>query len=141
MGNRRNFLRAGGVFAVLLPWAGCVMRSSSPPPPAAGGPPAQAPAHGYRRRHRYHYYPDSGIYLDLDRRVYFHLDGGTWKMSASLPAGVVLGAAAAVEIEMDTDTPYIDHHVHKSKYPPGQAKKDAPPGQGGGKGKDKNKNK
>ena len=129
MGTRRDLLRAGGALAALVPVAGCAVKSSSPPPPhaASGGPPPQAPAHGYRRQHRYQYYPDSCVYFDLDRKVYFLLDGGTWRMSAALPAGVVLGATAAVALEMDTDTPYVEHHVHKGQYPPGQAKKDGVP--------------
>ncbi len=168
MRSRRSFLKVGGAFAALIPVAGCVVRkSSSPPPPShkppppppahkpAGGPPAHAPAHGQRRKHRYQYYPDSCVYFDIDRKVYFYLDGGSWRTSATLPGGIVLGATAAVSLELDHATPYVEFDTHKSKYPgrkghipPGQAKKGGlppgqskkgggPPGKGKGKGKKK----
>ncbi len=40
-----------------------------------GGPPAHAPAHGYRARHSYLYYPSSYVYFDITRKVYFHMVG------------------------------------------------------------------
>jgi hypothetical protein len=174
MQSRRVFLKVSGAFAALMtPLLGCAKKSSShrpppshppsprpaappPPKPAPGpgqGPPAHAPAHGRRRKYRYHYYPDSGVYFDIDRKVYFYLHGSTWKSSATLPVGIKLGATAAVTIDMDHDRPYVEFHAHKGKYPgkkghvpPGQAKKGGlPPGKakkGGpppGKGKGKKK--
>ena len=32
-----------------------------------GGPPPRAPAHGYRAKYTYHYYPSSCIYFDASR--------------------------------------------------------------------------
>jgi hypothetical protein len=73
------------------------------PPVAKNGPPAHAPAHGYRAKHRYRYYPSCSVYFDIGRSVYFYL--------------------GSVEVEMDTDKPYLQHKYHKQKYPPGQLKK------------------
>jgi hypothetical protein len=82
------------------------------------------------------YYPNSYVYFESGRNLYFYLDGGTWKMGASLPSTLRLDAGGAVTIEMDSDQPYSEFHAHKGKYPPGQAKKDDDhPGKG--KGKDK----
>ena len=38
-----------------------------------GGPPAHAPAHGYRAKHAYRYYPSSCVYFDASKKVYFTL--------------------------------------------------------------------
>lgn len=87
------------------------------------GPPAHAPAHGHRNKHTYHYYPDSCVYYDSNRGVYFYLHGSNWVMAARLPGHYHLDSSASVTIALDTDTPYTYYHVHKNKYPPGQAKK------------------
>lgn len=94
------------------------------------GPPAHAPAHGYRAKHKYHYYPASEVYFDTQRGVYFYLSGRNWKMSVSLPGDLDIRLDHHVSIEMDTDKPYKHHKKHKKKYPPGRAK-----------GKNKNKKK
>ena len=92
-------------------------------PPAKGGPPPWAPAHGYRAKHRYRYYPSVYVYFDLERRVYFHLEGGKWCVSARLPSGIHIEFAKYVSIELETDRPYEFFSEHRKKYPPGQAKK------------------
>jgi len=66
-------------------------RHAPPPPEETGpprghGPPPWAPAHGYRAKYRYHYYPSSYVYYDLGRKLYFYYDGGNWQVSVSLPA-------------------------------------------------------
>ncbi len=80
------------------------------------GPPDHAPAHGYRAKHHYHYYPDADVYYDSGRRVYFYLSDRNWKMSASIPLNVKARLGEHVMIEMDSDEPYRDHHSHRSKY-------------------------
>jgi len=95
-----------------------------------GGPPPHAPAHGYRAKYTYRYYPSCSVYYDTYRRLYFYLQGPNWQISASLPQGLQLSLGSYVSIEMDTDKPYTYYEEHKRKYPPGQLKK-----------KDKNKNK
>ena len=95
-----------------------------------GGPPPHAPAHGYRAKYEYRYYPACGVYYDTHRELYFYLEGPNWRISASLPHAVQLGIGGYVSIEMDADKPYIYYEEHKRKYPPGQFKN-----------KDKRKNK
>jgi hypothetical protein len=94
-----------------------------PPPPHEPGPPPWAPAHGYRAKHQYRYYPESHVYYDTGRRVYFYYEGGRWGASVSLPSSIRIDVNDYVGLEMDTDEPYkYDSDVVK-KYPPGQQKK------------------
>lgn len=88
---------------------------------AKKGVPAHAPAHGYRAK--YHYYPGAYVYFDTARMVYFHLDGDSWRMTASLPKDIKVRLGDYVTIEMDTDKPYTKFKEHKTNYPPGQLKK------------------
>jgi hypothetical protein len=92
-------------------------------PKPKGGPPSHAPAHGYRAKHKYHYYPSAQVYFDLSREVYFYLEGGAWKMSVSLPDYLDVKIGDYVSIDMNTDKPYTRYAEHKKKYPPGQLKK------------------
>jgi hypothetical protein len=88
-----------------------------------GGPPPHAPAHGYRAKHKYHYYPDSSVYFDVDRGMYFYLAGDKWQVSASLPSSIQVDLGDHVSIDLDTSQPYEYHEEHKHKYPPGKGKK------------------
>ena len=88
-----------------------------------GGPPPHAPAHGYRGKYSYRYYPSCYVYFDLTRKCYFYLDGDNWKVSISLPVSLRAQLAEYVSIEMDTNRPYTQFENHKEKYPPGQLKK------------------
>ncbi len=87
------------------------------------GPPAHAPAHGYRAKHQYRYYPSRSVYYDTGRKIYFYLRGDNWEVGASLPSSLRVGLGGSVSIEMDTDKPYIHHAEHIKKYPPGQKNK------------------
>jgi hypothetical protein len=93
------------------------------PPAAKNGPPAHAPAHGYRAKHRYRYYPSCSVYFDMGREVYFYLEGDNWRVSVELPGYLRVRLGGSVVVEMDTDKPYLKHKYHKQKYPPGQQKK------------------
>ncbi len=87
------------------------------------GPPPHAPAHGYRAKYNYHYYPHSSVYFDTHRKVYFYLEGNTWRMSVSLPQAIYVELGEHVSIEMDIDKPYTHYKEHRHQYPPGQLKK------------------
>lgn len=87
------------------------------------GPPAHAPAHGYRAKHQYRYYPSRSVYYDTGRRLYFYIKGDKWEVGASLPNRIRIELGNSVNIELDTDKPYIYHSEHVKKYPPGQMKK------------------
>lgn len=90
---------------------------------STGGPPAHAPAHGYRAKYSYRYYPSCYVYFDISRKCYFYLDGDNWKVSVSLPVRLRAQLGEYVSIEMDTDKPYTRFEYHKKTYPPGQLKK------------------
>ena len=93
------------------------------PTVAKGGPPAHAPAHGYRAKYTYRYYPSASVYFDSSRKVYFWLQGDNWTMSASLPQHIRLTLGNCVTIDMDTDKPYTRFKEHKRRYPPGKMNK------------------
>ena len=92
------------------------------------GPPPHAPAHGYRAKHSFRYYPANEVYYDTGRRIYFYIEGGDWVSDALLPyhLRVSLGSYETVELYSDTPYEYHDQYKAKGKYkvPPGQAKKD-----------------
>ena len=87
------------------------------------GPPAHAPAHGYRAKHQYRYYPSRSVYYDTARGLYFYLKGDNWEVGASLPGSLRVGLGDSVSIELETDKPYIHHEAHVKKYPAKQSKK------------------
>ncbi len=96
------------------------------------GPPPHAPAHGYRAKYNYRYYPSNEVYFDSGRGLYFYYSDKEWRASATLPLNLGSNLGGYVTIEMDSDKPYSDHASHKSKYPPGSgAKKDKKSGNGG----------
>ena len=88
-----------------------------------GGPPAHAKAHGYRAKHKYRYYPESSVYHDTDRGLYFYIKNGSWEVGASLPYNLQMGLGESVSLELDTDRPYSYHSEHVKQYPPGKVKK------------------
>ena len=87
------------------------------------GPPAHAPAHGYRAKHHYRYYPGCSVYYDRGRELYFYIKGDRWDVGVSLPNHLRVRLGDSVSIELDTDKPYLHHAEHVKKYPPGQLKK------------------
>jgi hypothetical protein len=94
-----------------------------PAPPPDRGPPPWAPAHGYRAKHRYYYYPASYVYYDTGRNLYFYIRNDRWEVAASLPREVHIQRTEYVVLEMSTEKPYHYHSEVKTKYPPGHAKK------------------
>lgn len=83
-----------------------------------GGPPKHAPAHGYRAKHKYRYYPSKSVYYDTGRGLYFYLKGDSWEVGASLPSKLKAGLGDSVTLELDTAKPYIHHAEHAMKYGP-----------------------
>ncbi len=108
------------------------------PVPKEPGPPPWAPAHGRRAKYRYYYYPDSYVYFDIERRIYFYLSGSGWQASVSLPTGLYINVNSYVVLEMDVSEPYHFHTEVVKRYPPGHLKKieDNRKKKGKGKGKD-----
>lgn len=108
--------------------AGCSTTREQPPPnppPQVShpGPPAHAPAHGWRRKHQYCYYPTQVVYYEPARKLYFWIAGDGWKVGAELPSSFALDAEEMVMIDTDAEKPYTEHGQNKAKYPPGQVKK------------------
>lgn len=87
------------------------------------GPPPWAPAHGHRAKHRYRYYPESYVYYDSGRSVYFYYENGRWQVSVSLPSSIHIEVNDYVSLEMDTDKPYRYHTDVVKRHPPGKQKK------------------
>ena len=116
----------GGSFGVI--W-GKGEGSKAPKEYKKGGPPSHAPAHGYRAKHHYRYYPSCSVYYDTGKEVYFYLEGDNWRISASLPNHLRINLGDFVSIELDTTKPYMYHHEHKAKYPHAEHVKKYPPGQ------------
>jgi hypothetical protein len=82
-----------------------------------GGPPPHAPAHGYRAKYQYRYYPNCNVYHDASRGVYFYLKGDGWAVGASLPTDLLPNLGASVSLDMDTDKPYEHNAEHLKQYP------------------------
>lgn len=124
------------VIFLFISFSGCrtggsVYVGNVPPPPVPapapsydnGGPPPWAPAHGYRAKHTYRYYPNEGVYFEAKTGAYFYLSDGRWRMSVSLPSSFRITVDNFVTLEMDSDRPYEYHSDVVKKYPPGQQKK------------------
>lgn len=113
--------------------SGCTLSVGSPPAPvvhapsAEPGPPPWAPAHGHRAKHRYYYYPDSDVYFDPGRKLYFYFYGGNWQTSVTLPREFRISLGKHIYLDMDDDRPYRYHADVKKKYPPGRQKKEKGP--------------
>ena len=82
---------------------------SGGPKKGKGGPPAHAPAHGYRAKYNYHYYPKAKVYYVTSRKLYFYMEGDNWKASVSLPLDLKVRLGDHVSIETDFDKPYLRH--------------------------------
>jgi len=82
------------------------------------GPPPHAPAHGYRKKVVYYYYPTANAYYDQSRGVYFYLSGTEWQMAVSLPSSIRLNVHERVSLELETDRPYVFNaqHIKQVKY-------------------------
>jgi hypothetical protein len=85
-----------------------------------GGPPPHAPAHGYRAKHQYRYYPSCNVYKEPSRGVYFYMKGDGWAVGASLPTNLQSSLGASVNLDMDTDKPYKQNAEHLKQYPKDQ---------------------
>jgi len=72
-------------------------------------PPDWAPAHGYRAKHRYMYYPSHQIYYEPASTTWFWLDGGNWRFGASLPVYYQQYTRGGVWVDLDDDRPYHRH--------------------------------
>ena len=82
------------------------------------GPPPHAPAHGYRKKFGYEYYPTANVYYDQSRKVYFYLAGSNWEMGVSLPSTLRVNVNEAIYLELGTDRPYQHNAEHRKMRKP-----------------------
>jgi len=88
-----------------------------------GGPPPHAPAHGYRAKHQYRYYPCCQTYYDPGRSAWFYIKTGQWTVGASIPSGLHAQLGPYVNLSLDTDHPYEHFDEHQRDYPAEKYKK------------------
>lgn len=81
------------------------------------GPPPYVPAHEYRAKHKYRYYPCCNVYSEPRRRVFFYMKGEEWVRGASLPNKLQRSLSGYVNLSLDTDKPYQYHDGHVQLYP------------------------
>jgi hypothetical protein len=109
---------------------------------SGGGPPPWAPAHGYRAKTRYVYFPDHNMYFDLQKNMYIFLSGGGWMVAATLPrvyANINLKTSRHVELDFYSENPQRNNKDHLVKHKGnsgGKGSKGGPPSQrGNGRGR------
>ncbi|HEX5960650.1 MAG TPA: hypothetical protein VFY97_05320 [Rhodanobacteraceae bacterium] len=86
-------------------------------PPALADPPPWAPAHGWRAKHQYVYYPSAGVYYEPASRMWFWLGGDGWQAGISLPLalhGYV--QTGGVDIALDVARPYLRNDYVRQRY-------------------------
>jgi hypothetical protein len=96
-----------------------------PPPPdlvvieqvGPPGPPPWAASRWFRRSHAYYYYPGFDVYYRPDTRVWFYLEGGSWRMNSRLPDAIPIDFGRAVSLSLETDKPYAFHPDVVRYYP------------------------
>lgn len=82
-------------------------------------PPKWAPAHGYRAKTRYVYFPQHNFYYDLQAHHYFYLNNGGWSVSVAVPAPFIsinLGRSTQVQLNYYGNYPYYYNADHRVKY-------------------------
>lgn len=87
------------------------------PVEAQQGPPPWAPAHGWRAKHAYVYYPNSEVYYAPDTRTWFWPDGDTWASGVVLPLALqVYVRAGGVQLELGSAQPWVEHRYVVEHY-------------------------
>ncbi len=105
------------------------------------GPPPWAPAHGYRRKQAYYYYPNGDIYYNRDKKEYVWIEAGDWKFGTKLPTSLESALnGPKVSIDLEGDDPSKFHKQVKDYYDkPGNANKGKKDKGGPPKGRGRNK--
>ena len=62
------------------------------------------------------------LYHDAALNIYYHLEGFTWQVSASLPNDLRVRLCDAVSMELDTDKPWACNDQHKEEERVGKRK-------------------
>ena len=90
--------------------------------PAWAAPPPHAPAHGYRAKHAYVYYPEREIYYAPETSRWFWIDGGDWRVGTRLPDPYQQFTSGGIHIELGTERPYTEHAYVVEHYGKGPKK-------------------
>lgn len=86
-------------------------------PAAWADPPSWAPAHGWRAKHHYTYYPRGEVYYAPATRTWFWLDGGNWRSGIRLPLDFQAYIhTGGISIELGSDRPYVEHSYVVEHY-------------------------
>jgi len=83
----------------------------------------ESPETASKQKYSYRYYPSCFVYYDIHRKLYYYLEGDTWKIFASLPRNLERQLGDYVQIETDSDKPYLDNDKHVKKFPPEGSRK------------------
>lgn len=79
-------------------------------------------AHGNRCHHRYQYFPSVCVYHEAMRGRYFFLHEHEWRTAVSLPIDLRMQLGDYVNIDMQSDKPFIYNEQHRKQYPSGRGK-------------------
>jgi hypothetical protein len=103
--------RIAASFALGLACAGLIA------PAAWADPPPWAPAHGWRAKHRYVYYPSAEVYYAPETRMWFWIGGDGWQAGVSLPLALQgYVRVGGVNIDLDVDRPYLRNDYVVQRY-------------------------
>lgn len=89
------------------------------PETAFAQPPKWAPAHGYRAKTRYVYFPQQNFYYDLQSHHYLYANNGGWSVSVAVPRPFIsinLGVVPQVQLNYYGGYPYYYNSDHRVKY-------------------------
>lgn len=75
------------------------------------------PADDRVAKYEYLYYPDSSVYFDTARELYFFPQDDRWIKSPTLPVEIRRGLGEFVILKMGTYKPYLFHSDVTRKYP------------------------
>ena len=73
---------------------------------------------GSQKEYSYRYYPLCAVYYDTNRKLYYYLQDGSWKIFSYLPRNFNRNLDYYVKLNMDTDKPYIYFDNHIRQFPP-----------------------
>jgi hypothetical protein len=105
----------------------------------AQGPPPWAPAHGYRAKARYTYFPSLGFYFDSRGGFYLFRESGVWVRKSTLPSkykNYNWSKYRYEEFEWENDRCWDKHHGKSNGKSNGKGNSS---GKSNGKGKSKGK--
>jgi hypothetical protein len=95
-------IRLAAVVALTLAGAGLIA------PTVLADPPPWAPAHGWRAKHQYVYYPSAEVYYEPASSMWFWLGGDGWQAGVNLPLPLHnYVRTGGINIALDVDRPYL----------------------------------